>query len=322
MKTRKNKEELLKLDSIKPFLKTIEDYNNNPDDYVRFFTVQINGKKRNLVTYKADDKGIALRKYHRYFASVMKHCYKSCDDSFAYKEGIGVLQCLEQHMHSNTFLKSDIHEYFNSIDYEVLKKLVLEDNACRRRPKRISTLLKACFYEGHLPIGFITSPVLSDLYLHKIDKMFLEREGVIYTRYADDFIISGKDNIEELERVKMELANSLEEYGLELNRKKTYFRTLKRPGDAIHVLGVNLVNDETNQNRITISDKYIREVSKAVCSFINDYHELDKDELTKIKTNLKGRIEFIRHYSSSSYKKLERMIEVKSGNKLDRLTRV
>ena len=53
-------------------------------------------------------------------------------NSFAYKKGMGILPCLEQHLESNTFLKTDIHEFFNSINYEKPTDLLLEDSVCKR----------------------------------------------------------------------------------------------------------------------------------------------------------------------------------------------
>lgn len=297
-------------------MKTARDYIKNTDDYLRTFIVQINGKKRKIVTYNCNEKGRALKQLHRAFAKEVSICYETAVNSYAYKKGVGVINCLNQHMQSNTFLKTDIHEFFNTISFDPLYKLILEGNP-RKRKKRLETLLKACFYDGHLPIGFITSPVLSDLFLHKVDEKFLDRDGVIYTRYADDFIISGKDNISTLEQIKAELENTLHKYGLELNYKKTYYRTLRQPGDAIHLLGVNLVNNDPKSNRITISDKYLRQTSKDICKYLKDCSKMKPEEKNKTCASLYGKVGFIRYYSQSSYNKLEKMVCVKHGEILD-----
>lgn len=294
-----------------------EEYINNPDEYVSTFTVQINGKKRHIITYSHNKNGAALRKVHEYLATIVSGCYKSTPNSFAYKPGTGILPCLEKHIMSNTFLKTDIHEFFNSIQYEILLEQLYKDNVCRRMKKRVKLLLKACFYDGHLPIGFVTSPVLSDLYMHNIDELFLNREDIIYTRYADDFIISGIDNVSALEQVKLELEEALSEYSLELNTKKTYFRTLRYPGDALHVLGVNLVNNAPEPNRITVSDKYIRETSKDICQLLEDSKGMTNEEIEEKLTSIVGKIEFIRYFSMSSYNKLEKMVSIKYGEKVD-----
>lgn len=304
------------LNMLKIHSSVVEAYVKNPDDYVRTFTVQINGKKRHIITYKADKNGAALRYYHMYVANLIPLCYESMPNSFAYKKGFDILSCLEEHLESNTFLKTDIHEFFNSIQYEKLTDLVLEDTVCRRNKSLIKLALKACFYEGHMPIGFVTSPVLSDLYLHKVDQFFADN-NIVYTRYADDFIISGKDNMSLLEKTLPELQSILSAYGLELNEKKTYFRTLRQPGDAIHVLGLNLVNDAPKANRITVSDRYIRETSKNICEYLAESRDIVAEEKEYILSALRGKAGFIRHCSPSSYKKLEKMVSVKCGEKVE-----
>lgn len=294
-----------------------ESYIINPDDYVRTFTVQINGKKRHILTYKADKKGASLRKYHELVATAIELCYESTPNSYAYKKGAGVLSCLEQHLESNTFLKTDIHEFFGSIQYDKLLDVVLENTSCRRRKHVITRALKTCFYDGHMPTGFVTSPVLSDLYLHNLDKMFLNRNDLVYSRYADDFIISGRDNMNCLEQAKGELEEALNGYGLTLNTKKTYYRKLRQPGDAIHVLGVNLVNDAPGPNRVTISDRYIRETSMYICQFLTGFREMTAEERESNLTSINGKIEFIRYFSTSSYNKLEKMVSIKCGSKIE-----
>jgi len=310
----KKKSRSLYLYGIRTHRRVAEEYIKNPDDYLRTFTVQINGKKRHIITYKPDNKGAALRHYHELFANMMGCCYESMPNSYAYKKGTGILPCIQQHSESNSFLKTDIHEFFNSIQYETLSEEVLKDSICRRNKKLIKTALQACFYEGHLPIGFVTSPVLSDLYLHRLDELFLANNGTVYTRYADDFIISGKDNMDQLIQVKTNLERSLEEYGLSLNTKKTYFRTLRQPGDAIHVLGVNIVNNYPEPNRITVSDRYIREVCKEICQFFDEKNGMTQNQAHEALLSLNGKIEFIRYISTSSYSKLEKMVKIKNGS--------
>lgn len=309
------------IEFIKNYRGVAEAYCNNPDEYVRTFTVQINGKKRHIITYKADTNGAALRYFHTYVANLIPLCYESMPNSFAYKKGMGILPCLEQHLESNTFLKTDIHEFFNSINYEKLTDLLLEDSVCKRNKNLVKLVLRACFYNEHMPIGFVTSPVLSDLYLHKVDRHFLGKENIIYSRYADDFVISGNNNTGNLHIVKSELIDMLSEYGLSLNNKKTYYRIIDKPGDAIHVLGLNLVNSAPAPNRITVSDKYIRETSKEICEYLNESKCMTPEEKEYRRAGVNGKIEFIRYCSASSYKKLEKMVGVKYGEavKLDNI---
>lgn len=57
---------------------------------------------------------------------------------------------------------------------------------------------------------------------------------------------------------------------------------------------------------------------------MNECHEMEAEDKERELAVLHGKIEFIRHSSRSSYTKLERMVSVKSGNKIDlfRLPRI
>ena len=146
-----------------------------------------------------------------------------------------------------------------------------------------------------------------------LDNKYAKCKKVVYTRYADDFIVSasGENAQRDLIAFRLQLEQDLAELDLELNRKKTYIRTLSVPGDAIHVLGLNIVKTETETNRITISDRYVRKTCKALCAWLNGNRLLDDPDAEFAK--IYGQISFIRQCSSDSYEKLKRMTAIKCG---------
>ncbi len=177
--------------------------------------------------------------------------------------------------------------------------------------------LPCCFYQNRLPLGFVTSPMLSDIYLHKLDEYFAAKEDIIYTRYADDFIISatGEKAMDILRDVNVELISKLNDYSLEENQKKTYIRQLKQNGDAIRVLGLNIVYVEPGSNRISVSDKFIREISINYCYYLEQLkkRDLDERELADLFAMVYGKMEYVRCCSLQSYAKLQKMLSVKLG---------
>lgn len=219
----------------------------------------------------------------------------------------------QQHLQGTVFLKTDIHGYFDSISEERMLKRIHRLRRVKEDWDTITLFTKASFYKGRLPIGFITSPVLSDLFLVTLDRKYKKNKNVTYTRYADDFIISasGEDAQKNLIAFRLQLEQDLGALDLELNRKKTYIRTLKSPGDAIHVLGLNIVKTETDTNRITISDRYVRKTCKNLCAWLNGDRMLDDPDAEFAK--IYGQISFIRQCSTTSYTKLQRMTRVKCG---------
>lgn len=292
----------------KKYVKIAEDYNSNPEKYLKHFFLVINGKRREITTYARNEKGLALRQVHSYVSDFIHGLYKQSTVSFAYVRKKNIIDCINVHIESNHFLKTDIHSFFDSIVYEKLFCLLMKHSRFKRA-KNVQLLIKACFYKGRIPVGFVSSPVLSDIYLFDVDEKYKQKEGILYTRYADDFIISVEGDKVNLSDVCDELREDLQKQGLYLNSKKTYTRVLKEEGDAIHLLGINLVKTQSCKNRITVSDSYIRKTCKNLSQLLSfSGVEEEKRELCDIVC---GQISFVKMCSADSFKKLSRMAQIK-----------
>lgn len=169
-----------------------------------------------------------------------------------------------------------------------------------------------------MPIGFVSSPMLSDIFLKDVDERFGSMEGISYTRYADDFIISsaGDGAEKRLQYVLDELTDEIKAHQLALNKKKTYFRHLRLEGDAIHILGLNLVRTAGEINRITVSDRFIRETSIELCQLMLEKEQLSDWEARKRFCAVMGKVGYITYASEQSVRKLQKMLQVKTGKKL------
>lgn len=297
----------------------VDEYIAHPEEFIRTFTEVINGKRRSIITYQPNEKGARLRNLQRMFVCVLRGLHQPSEHSYAYKEGASTKACLERHMTNDHFLKTDIHAYFDSVSFDLLKEKVLAFKPGMRREHAYWTkILSACFYEGKMPIGFVSSPILSDIFLKDVDERFGNMEGVSYTRYADDFIISatGDDAENCLQYLLEELNREMEARQLELNKKKTYFRHLRQEGDAIHVLGLNLVRTAENTNRITVSDRFIRETSMELCQLMQEKSQLSDWEARKRFCAVMGKVGYITYASEQSTRKLQKMLQVKTGKEI------
>ena len=123
--------------------------------------------------------------------------------SYAYQNGKSIVSCVEQHLNSNYFLKFDIRNYFNSIDLNLLTSdLIKELDIDIIFKKHIETIINACTYNKKLPLGFTISPLLTEIYMKTFDNnvvSFLRNSEMVYTRYADDIMISSANMINEEE---------------------------------------------------------------------------------------------------------------------------
>ena len=124
----------------------------------------------------------------------------------------------------------DIRKYFDSIDHTKLMVLVRQRISDKKVLMLIEGWLKAgVLTEGRLlptqegtPQGGVISPLLSNIFLHLLDKVWNKRYGELgkLIRYADDFVVLCPTRQKAEESLKV-LKSLLERMGLELHPEKT-----------------------------------------------------------------------------------------------------
>ena len=190
----------------------------------------INGKIRKIDMYKGNSEGYGLRNIHNRIEKAFSEIIDLNDNSYAYRKNKSILDCVENHLESEYFLKLDICNFFNSITKRNLNK-ILKMSLCYDGVERYETnlkgetsiyksfiindwdgverLLNLCFVNGRLSLGLTTSPFLSNLYMDFFDRRFHQRfPELVYTRYSDDILISSKgkfDNEEVMNYINQEM---------------------------------------------------------------------------------------------------------------------
>lgn len=168
--------------------------------------------------------------------------------SFAYRKGATPLQAVAPHAHSRAFYQTDLERFFDSITSNLIR------SALERAIIPVSDLsghidhiLDLLTINGKLPIGYSTSPSLSNACLLGFDERLAsiskERQW-IYTRYADDIIISARDRqaIQGAgELIESCLATELGN-GFALNPNKTKLTTI---GRKVRLLGLVILPNGT-----------------------------------------------------------------------------
>ena len=187
------------------------------------------------------------------------------------------------HCKKDLVVNIDIDSFFNSCDF---KKIL---SACRRLidktycPYGASLLAELCSFNGILPTGSPTSPVLGNIILANADKAISKaclKYNISYTRYADDLTFSGKKNtLSILPFVKKVLGN----LGFRIKEGKT---NVYRRGRRQLVTGL-VVNEVPHVPRAIR-----KKLRAAVHNFTNNGHAHWKGKTLSV-SQLKGKVAFL-----------------------------
>jgi len=150
-------------------------------------------------------------------------------DSYACRSGKGThraIKRLEKFLKKdkkNYCLKCDIAKYFNSIDHQILFRLVekkIADKKVLRLTKEILKSSEETPGKG-IPIGNLTSQLFANVYLNELDQFVKHRLRVKrYLRYMDDFLVLGFDK-KKLHQIRKEMEKFLwERLELKMHPKK------------------------------------------------------------------------------------------------------
>jgi RNA-directed DNA polymerase len=156
---------------------------------------------------------------------------------------------------------ADLSKYFDSIPHDKLQIVLKERITDPRMLKLIAKWLKVPVCEkgqyksgkdNHrgTPQGGVISPLLANIYLHMIDRIInnpqslFGKQGIRIVRYADDFVLMGKNLPKEvLEKLK----SLLDRMGLSLNETKT--RQLDARKESFNFLGFTVRFDKDLKGR-------------------------------------------------------------------------
>ena len=317
-----------------------KNYQVVPEDFVFPFIIHEKNKDREIITYKNNDNGLNFRAYHEKLLKKLEK-FPSSSNSFAYKKKISTKEAILPHIKSNLFIKIDIHSFFESITFNKFISEISKYDSLLKKFNISTNDINDCFYKGHLSLGFVTSPKISDMFLYGFDKEIEEElkrfKNIKYSRYCDDILISTNDrDFGELLTSKSIIQENLRKLDLCLNDKKMQKFDLSI-NPSVQFLGLNISKDVKNPkiNKISISKSFIlktldiiQDLMNLICQYnkkMNVYDSFkatseieleEKDalynELKKLKIKYKykystvcSRISYIKYNSKFSYDKMK-----------------
>lgn len=218
----------------------------------------------------------ALRNLKTLFETEMFAMYHT--SAFAYVHGRCTIDAVKRHQNnkSNWFLKTDFSNFFGSTTPDFLHEMMSmifpfsEIVKSNRGNAALKKALDLCFLHGGLPQGTPISPMLTNLMMipidHRLYNCLRDYHGTsfVYTRYADDILISSRKDFSAEEIVKF-ICDTLREFHAPFTIKNEKTRYGSRAGSNWN-LGVMLNKD----NEITIGHKNKQRFRAMINNYVLD----------------------------------------------------
>ena len=276
---------------------------------VRFGYIKTKNKIRKLVMYKSDS--CELRIKHETINNFISERFIPSIFTKGYVKDCSIFHNALAHMYNDYFIMMDIKDFFPNICHKQLTEKLFHELNLREKGQisrgECHYIVKQCSINSRgLPLGFITSPVLSNVYMKDFDGIFygklkkIDIKNVIYTRYADDITVSfkGDPEIDLDEYVKMIInmvSALLSRYGLQLNMKKTRAYNLYI-SNHVRITGINIVMLENGRRRLTVGRSL---KNKLFWDAMNCREYKDTDKILQVK----GLQSFILSIEKEGYEK-------------------
>ena len=223
----------------------------------------------------------------------------SCRTGKGTHKAVARLESLLQKLSKNNreevwILKCDIRKYFQSVDQQILLKLI----AKKITDPQLLNILKDIIYSFSpgLPLGNLTSQLFANVYLSPFDHFVKEKlHSPVYLRYCDDFILA-HNNKEWLEAQIPVLADFLQKelLHLTLHPHKIHLRPWHWGMDW---LGFGVYPDHR-----VVRHKTLKRFKKNIFKNVNDYLEgkIEYEDIQPVLGSYSGLLDFA---SEGDYKK-------------------
>ena len=245
--------------------------------YKTFFIKKRNGKLRKIEAPNKD-----LKKFQQYLLQNYFNNLKVHFTAVGFIKNKNVKNGAYKHLNKSLLLCVDIKNFFTSIKkeylYNIIKNIVKNDYDTE-------SILNLSTYNGVLPQGAPTSPMLANAYCYELDTELYnlaKHNKLNYTRYADDLSFSSDDiNFNFINLLKL-ITDILSKYGFILNHTKT--RIINK-NKRMTITGI-VVNKKVNISK----DKY-----KLLRAIIHNIKKHNIVLTAKEKSKLLGQISWVRY---------------------------
>ena len=259
--------------------------------YTEFEIPKKSGEPRRICAPTGDLKGV-----QRQLADALWEHQKSIYEelgikpniSHAFEEGKSIITNAKIHRNKRIVVNVDLSDFFDSIHIGRVCGFFEKNKHFNLPHEPAITIAQLACYQGKLPQGAPTSPIITNLVCQVLDMhllSFAKRYRLDYTRYADDITFSTNDKafLETWDSFYAELEKKIRKAGFSLNEKKTRI-TYRDSKQVVTGLVVN--------KKISVDHAYCRKVRAMAHSlYTNGSYSVDGVE-GNIR-QLEGRFAFI-----------------------------
>lgn len=227
--------------------------------YTEFEIPKKSGEPRRICAPAGDLKGV-----QRQLADALWEHQKSIYEelgikpniSHAFEEGKSIITNAKIHRNKRIVINVDLSDFFDSIHIGRVCGFFEKNKHFNLPHEPAITIAQLACYQGKLPQGAPTSPIITNLVCQVLDMhllSFAKRYRLDYTRYADDITFSTNDRafLETWDSFYAELEKKIRKAGFSLNEKKTRI-TYRDSKQVVTGLVVN--------KKISVDHAYCRKV--------------------------------------------------------------
>ncbi|WP_307480553.1 retron Ec67 family RNA-directed DNA polymerase/endonuclease [Cytobacillus purgationiresistens] len=219
--------------------------------YTSFEIPKKNGGVREINAPLEELKVIQRQLAEALYKHMKKKWKKKNNISHGFEKDKSIITNARIHRNKRLVLNIDLENFFESIHFGRVRGFFIKNNNFLLSIEVATVIAQISCYEGKLPQGASSSPIISNLICEILDHRLLKiakKYKLDYTRYADDLTFSTNDKkflVLQTEFYK-EISKEIIRAGFKINEKKNRLQLR----DSRQVVTGLVVNKKINVNRI------------------------------------------------------------------------
>lgn len=282
-------------------------------------------KERQYTTYKIKKRNgservisaptSSLKILQKKLNEVFQIVYQPRECSYAFSRDRNVIQNAKVHKQSQVILKIDLKDFFHQIHFGRVRGIFMAEKPFGFNNTVATTIANLCIYDGKLPQGAPTSPMISNMVGWGLDRdlqRLCRKLGCKYTRYADDITISTKSHALPIDIATTQNGECV------LGEKLSYYfakHDFEINYEKLKILKFNkrqLVTGLITNNIVNVPREYIDEIRLqlriwekygyyALCQNSKNYtHKNPEKSIKDYKWTIQGRLNYLKQVKSEN----------------------